>query len=207
MNNLLPENFFFNHYFKLVMRLECITPSSYAENHHIYPRAIFGESGATVRVSYRHHIVLHYLFWRGCQVAYGNDHLYTEKAKRAVYSMKIRIGSHRQKLDQLELAKKACRGENFRHSAETKQRISNAMKGRPCPNSKFLHSKEAIAKGAQTRSGLGSAVRRPVKNLDTGEVFPVMRWAALKYNISQTGILAACKGLQKTSAGCRWEFA
>lgn len=48
--------------------------------------------------------------------------------------------------------------------------------------------------------------RKQVRNIDTGEVFNSITEAAKKYYTCDTNIHHACKGVNKTAIGYRWEF-
>ncbi len=74
INNIessFPNNFFFQRYISLIKTLiENVEVEGYVEKHHIFPTAVFGKkSNETVTVSYHHHIILHYLLYRGFSVA------------------------------------------------------------------------------------------------------------------------------------------
>ena len=77
------------------------------------------------------------------------------------------------------------------HSAESKAKISESMKGNH--NNPFWSKKsEPVA----------------VRNVTTGESFHSLSAAAEAYNCSVTNIFNACSsyGGQQTAAGCFWEF-
>ena len=77
------------------------------------------------------------------------------------------------------------------HSAESKAKISESMKGNH--NNPFWSKKsEPVA----------------VHNITTGESFYSLSAAAEAYNCSVTNIFNACSSYrgQQTAAGCFWEF-
>ena len=92
------------------------------------------------------------------------------------------------------------------HKQETKDKISKTMKGRPCKNAEFLHSKEAIRKGALSRSGIKSSQAKKVMCEETGDVFELISWASKQYKISISGISCCLHGRQKTAGGFHWSF-
>ena len=48
--------------------------------------------------------------------------------------------------------------------------------------------------------------KRPVTNLDTGEIFASIKDASQKYKISKGNISEVCKGKRKTAGGYRWAY-
>ena len=67
---IFPHNYFFRQYVALIERCKASsTPEGYAEQHHVFPKAIYGDNSDIVRVTYRQHVVLHYLLWRGFAIA------------------------------------------------------------------------------------------------------------------------------------------
>ena len=78
-------------------------------------------------------------------------------------------------------------------SEETKEKIRLAFQG--------------TEKSRETRRRMREAhEQRPVRNVTTGEVFPGVREAAEAAGVSPSGIVRACRGRQKTAAGCEWEY-
>ena len=77
------------------------------------------------------------------------------------------------------------------HSAESKAKISESMKGNH-NNSSWSKKLEPVA----------------VRNVTTGESFHSLSAAAEAYNCSVTNIFNACSnyGGQQTAAGCFWVF-
>lgn len=77
------------------------------------------------------------------------------------------------------------------HSAESKAKISESMKGNH-NNPSWSKKSEPVA----------------VHNVTTGESFHSLSAAAEAYNCSVTNIFNACSGYcgQQTAAGCFWEF-
>ena len=77
------------------------------------------------------------------------------------------------------------------HSAESKAKISESMKGNH-NNPSWSKKSEPVA----------------VRNITTGESFYSLSAAAEAYNCSVTNIFNACSSYrgQQTAAGCFWEF-
>lgn len=131
-NSCFPTNFFTRQYSWLVLRLKAIPDSTpYQESHHVFPKSIFGDNEEKVKVSYRHHVVLHYLLWRGYQVAYGDKHNNTIKAARAVFAMLSFNTSYRGMHESYrKLAKDAAVGVKLYLTEEHRAALSCAQKGR-----------------------------------------------------------------------------
>ncbi len=72
---------------------------------------------------------------------------------------------------------------------------------------KLRHAFQDKEKSRETRKRMRLAhEQRPVRNLTTGEIFPGVREAAESAGVSPSGIIRACRGRQKTAAGCKWEY-
>lgn len=90
------------------------------------------------------------------------------------------------------------------HTIETRRKMSEANSGENCVWFGCQRSEESCAKmKASKRKVYG----KPVKNLDTGEIFPSVIEAAEKYGISRPHIGNCCRGVRKTCGGYRWEYA
>ena len=83
----LPSNYFITEYFKLIYRSKTYEKDVYTEKHHIYPKSIFGKNNLITKVSYKHHVLLHYLLWRGYQIEFGNEDSRTKSLKYASHTM------------------------------------------------------------------------------------------------------------------------
>lgn len=70
------------------------------------------------------------------------------------------------------------------HSDETKQKISETKK---------LNPNHAARKG--------SGVKKPVKCIETGEIFLSITEASIKYNISKSSIMSCAKGHRRSAGG------
>lgn len=55
-------------------------------------------------------------------------------------------------------------------------------------------------------SGANNPRARKIKCIETNEVFNCAKDASKKYNVTNSTILKACRGVQKTSAGFHWNF-
>lgn len=74
------------------------------------------------------------------------------------------------------------------HSAKTKDKIRNSLKGH------IVSEKQRMK------------LYKPVINLSTNEVFNSIKDASNSCSISETVIVRACKGKQKTAGGYRWIY-
>ena len=83
---------------------------------------------------------------------------------------------------------------------ETKRKISNTLKGHKM-------SESSRKKSSESHKGLPGNNNKRVICIDTLEVFDSCRAAACKYNVSQSCIVAAARGSQKTAAKLRWKYA
>lgn len=65
--------------------------------------------------------------------------------------------------------------------------------------------REAAATTSRKRGGDRRA--RPVRCVETGEIFPTQQAAADSVGVSQASVSACCRGKSRTAGGYRWEFA
>ncbi len=104
-----PSHFFFRKYLELVAKLKDSESFDEPTNlHHIYPVSIFGENEITIKVTIRHHIILHYLLYRGYQEAIGPDHASSQKMSNAMRGMsgllfRVEDKCSKEKRDELQL--------------------------------------------------------------------------------------------------------
>ena len=110
----------------------------------------------------------------------------------------------------------------FKHRKESRQKMSVAKrekyKGKGNPFYGKRHNEKSKEKMREKRKGLAhldaeqvrklreSHYTRPVKNLDTNEVFRSIKEAAEKYKIEPTHITRVCKGKRKRTGGYRWVY-
>lgn len=170
----IPSNFFGRQYLHLIEK--CRQDGSkytYLENHHIYPVAIYGQNETTVAVSWKHHVILHYLLFRCFAVASNSAQ------GKAFFAVKRMLGNgenaHNGRLataDDLRLAYKAL--QTIKWPEEARQQISNTMSKKwqdPEYRKKMsdahkgaIQSPETIAKRKATIAGW-SAERRELEKL------------------------------------------
>lgn len=101
---------------------------------------------------------------------------------------------------------------------DVKIKISNSLKGEKNHFYGKHHTEESknkirIKNGGRkpiiTEAGFIKIIESKYKkviNLDTGDIFKAIKFAAIKYNASRTGISRVCKGLSKHSGGYKWAF-
>lgn len=101
---------------------------------------------------------------------------------------------------------------------DVKVKISNSLKGEKNHFYGKHHTEESknkirIKNGGRrpiiSEAGFIRIVESKYKkviNLDTGEVFKAIKFAAIKYNISRNGISRVCRGISKNCGGYTWAF-
>lgn len=109
-------------------------------------------------------------------------------------------------------------------SAETRQKLSAASKGRPVSEEtrqKISQAHKGLRPGPETRKKLSamrrgenspnwgrpSPHRKPVKCVETGQVFPSALSVQQQTGIAQGTVSAVCKGKGKTAGGYHWQYA
>ncbi len=144
----LPLNFFTRQYFFLIDRITLIPDASlYLEKHHVYPKSIFGPNNNVIPVSYKHHLILHYLLYRGYLLAYGLKDSRTKKMACAVGCMSDTRFDYHMKSSKLTAAVRATIRQLYTKAAEgipwkeirDLNGKNNGMFGKK-------HSEEALAK-------------------------------------------------------------
>ena len=94
-------------------------------------------------------------------------------------------------------------GANGKYSEETKQKMSEAMKGDKNPFYKKHHSEEQKAKWRETRKGKLTGGKNPYSRkvicITTGEIFDSIQEASDKYGIWYQNISGCCRGKLKSS--------
>ena len=103
----------------------------------------------------------------------------------------------------------------FHHSAETKKKISDARKGKAPNNKGKPRNAEAIEKARAKNTGkkrtaefcekTSERMKKRVRCIETGEIFPGMTEAAAKHG-NNRHIGDACNGKRKKAAGYHWEY-
>ena len=82
---------------------------------------------------------------------------------------------------------------------ETKQKISNALKGKP-------HSPERKEKCIKQLAENRLARQRNIYCVETGEIFNSAKEAADAYNLHPGHITSCCRGKRKTSGKLHWKY-
>ena len=94
-------------------------------------------------------------------------------------------------------------GANGKYSEETKQKMSEAMRGDKNPFYKKHHSEEQKAKWRKTRKGKLTGGENPYSRkvicITTGEIFDSIQEASDKYGIWHQNISGCCRGKLKSS--------
>jgi hypothetical protein len=81
---------YLKHYCQLIRRAENrIPPDIYTEEHHIFPKSIYGNNSKIVTLTAREHFIAHLLLEKIMTIRYGSKHPNTIKARGAIYSMGI----------------------------------------------------------------------------------------------------------------------
>ena len=150
-------NYFFRQYFWLIRRFENFPDKDdYTEDHHIYPKAIYRESSEEytrkVSVNRKHHLILHYLLYRGFQVWLGENSFEAVRMEYAIcYMSGLSSGNYicnrsyrALKVSQrVDLSNQLLRSEiqklcakihsktTYRKTEEHKRNISIARRGKP----------------------------------------------------------------------------
>lgn len=118
-----------------------------------------------------------------------------------------------------------------KHSEESKRKMSEKLKGRVfseesrrkmSASQKGLqsgrkhplygkgHSEESKKKMSESTKGMYLGVKNPrcrkIVCIETGEIFDFIKEAAEKYGRTETSLVAALRGRQKSSAGYHWEY-
>ena len=114
-----------------------------------------------------------------------------------------------------------------RMSEESRKKLSERMRGDANPTRRLGHpfvgrnhteeSKRKMSEAAKARTGRfvteetkkklrDSQKKQPVRNLDTGIVYPGIHEAAERTGLSATRICAVCRGRRKSTGGHRWEY-
>lgn len=113
---------------------------------------------------------------------------------------KIRVANTGKRLSAETRKKVSDARKGWSPSAETRAKISAANKLRPGPN-RGKHPNQKTLERLRA-----AAVKKPVKNLDTGQTFPSINEAARASGLHQGAIWAVCNGRQKTHGGFRWAY-
>jgi hypothetical protein len=108
------------------MRLKNPSEDTYTENHHIFPKSLFGDSNVVVKLNAREHYIAHRLLYRIYYFRYGIEHPKTCKMLRSISFMSSRKGIRT----------------NSRMYEECRKAQSIAMKGKNNPSVKYGFSED-----------------------------------------------------------------
>lgn len=170
--DLLPSNFFISHYFALIDRITSVPETAtYQESHHIFPSSLFPGSTETISVSYKHHVILHYLLWRGLSVGFGSSDKRTVKMRAALHAMKVFKSSYQGKrmIDRehfRELAEKADSYEGYHREKTLEERKAYSDRMKACwadPEwraARLLKNNTPESRKAKSLSSTASNLRR-----------------------------------------------
>jgi hypothetical protein len=89
------------------------------------------------------------------------------------------------------------------HTEEAKRKLSESHKGK-------YHTEETKRKMSESRKGKRTGKDNPFAKkvicITTGEIFDCIKDAERKYNVDSSSIVRCCKGAQKSSKGFKWEY-
>jgi hypothetical protein len=74
-------------YINLVRKCEERNKDVDGEKHHIFPVSIYGKNNRIVKMTYREHLLSHFLLWRICLGRYGKDNMRTRKMLKGALVM------------------------------------------------------------------------------------------------------------------------
>lgn len=123
---------------------------------------------------------------------------------------KLRIYRTGRRLPQDLIDRHRERMKGFRHTPESRAKIGAAHRGKTI-SPDHIEAVRRAQKGKMISEGHMRAVSKPVRCIDTGQVFASQQDAAawvrgLGLNCSQGSISNCCRGQQKMAAGYRFEF-
>ena len=194
------------------------------ERHHIIPRSMGGSNSKSnlVCLTYREHFLAHWLL---IKFTNGKDHI------KMLHALVRMTGKNKNNFNrrisswQFSIAKKknieALQGNNYckgklvgdnnpsrkMSKEKLKQRAEKARITRQISRKGFgdnhpFKKPEVVA----LISGENYYNARSCINLTTTEIFTTLNAAGAAYGVNPTCIKDACKGRQKTSAGCKWSY-
>jgi hypothetical protein len=153
------DNKFSRWYFAIVesARIRKLDPSIYVERHHVVPKCMAGDNsiGNIVSLTAREHFICHWLLTKMVESTFHKRKMYHALGKFVQSSpLQQRNLSSRQYDVARNAISEARRGR--KHTVETRQKMSRALKGRASPNKgrKGWFSHSAVA-----RDRISSAVR------------------------------------------------
>ena len=89
---LLEGNKYFKWYWSICNRAKCrvLSPDTYVEKHHIYPKSIYGQNQDLVKLTAKEHYMVHLLLWWGLRTKYGTKDKNTRKMAYAFTAMNMK---------------------------------------------------------------------------------------------------------------------
>lgn len=172
-------------------------PSCYCERHHIVPRSMGGNDDADniAVLTAREHFIIHWLLWkihRNKQMTY------------AFFAMTKPVGNGRERYT----------SRSFAYAREAMASwIRENMSGRNSPSFGRTPHNKGIPHSAETRKKISAAAslrgegwysrNRPIRNLDTGQVFQTIKAAQRAAGKGNVAYAARNGG---TANGCRYAF-
>jgi hypothetical protein len=149
-------------YCNLIRKAENRTPpEGYTEEHHTFPKSIFGKNNRIVVLTAKEHYISHLLLWKICKKRYGEKNQKTIKMFYALWSMingngknprvtnskfyaKIRMEISKNQIENLEWRKKVKEGV-IKSYQNLEYRKRKAEINKNCPNNpKWIKSMEKV---------------------------------------------------------------
>ena len=141
--DLLEGNKYFKWYWSICNRAKdrVLSPDTYVEKHHIYPKSIYGQNKYLVKLTAKEHYIVHLLLWWGLRSKFGQDYKLTGKMGKAFSMMNPKSPDFKNQTyssKNFEMFRQAysesVTGKNHPQygkepTIETKEKISNANKG------------------------------------------------------------------------------
>lgn len=162
-------------YIKLIRKAQSRETVMPYENHHVFPKSIYGKNGYIVKLSPREHYIAHALLYKGFKKRYGKDDVKSIKMAYAFRCMHIKNSFQNKRPFNSKLYEKLraefilfSRGENApffgrKHSLETRKKQSETKLGEKHPLFKVLgenhpsfgriHSDESKSKMREIKLG------------------------------------------------------
>jgi len=139
----------------------------YTENHHIFPKSIFGKNNRFVVLTAREHYIAHALLEKAFIKRYGLNNIKTQKMIKAFWCMNNQktkntyLNSHLYESSKIRYIQN-IKGENHhwygkKHSQETRERMKEAQKGEKHPMYGKTHSEETKEKMSKSHIGKPSS--------------------------------------------------
>jgi group I intron endonuclease len=155
-------------YCNLIRKAEKRTsPEGYVENHHIFPKSIFGKNNKIVVLTGREHYIAHALLEKAFIKRYGLSNIKTQKMIKASWCMNNQktkntyLNSHLYESSKIRYIEN-IKGENHhwygkKHSQETRKRMKEAQKGENHSMYGKTHSQETKEKMSKSHKGRPSS--------------------------------------------------